>query len=194
MKKTLLMLAISAIVASPSLARADWSSDLQAAINSNNFAEINVIAANNPNDQGGIALALLTAAKNDVGSHDGTAIKLFTLATPFADQLSPSQALPASTAIVALVGLAGNPELQHKDPKGAHQVFTAALTMSSDSPIATVRPGLHNFVVAAAEDFGDKYAQNDPDKKDLDDHINLALQVGSPPPLGPHGVLTPSPE
>jgi len=51
---------------------------------------------------------------------------------------------------------------------------------------------LHNAALADANDFmGNNPAGTD---KNLSDEVDLALQVGSPPPLGPHGVINPSAE
>jgi hypothetical protein len=91
-----------------------------------------------------------------------------------------------------MLTLAKDPGFQRGNPNGANAIFTAALAMSSEPNIVVGNPLLHNAALADANDF----MGNNPSiaDKGLSDEVDLALQVGSPPPLGPRGVINPSAE
>ena len=190
-KLSLLTLTIALLSGTPAVA-ADWTSQLQNAVKTGNFSEINVIAAENPQDQGQIAMYLLQQTQDNVKSHPDFAIKLFNTATPFVGQVSLTDAAKAGHSVNLMLVLANDPGFQKANPAGANDIFTDALAMSSEPNIVVGNPLLHNTALADANDF----MGNNPsiaDKK-LSDEVDLALQVGSPPPLGPHGVINPSRE
>jgi hypothetical protein len=171
---------------------ADWNTELQTAVKTGNFAEIDVIAAEHPDHQGGIAMYLLSQTQENIKSHPDQAIKLFNAAVPFAGQIPLSDAGKAGRTVYLMLVLANDPGFQKGNPNGVNDIYTAALAMSSEPNIVVGNPLLHNAALADANDFmGSNPTIAD---KKLSDEVDLALQVGSPPPLGPHGVINPSQE
>ncbi len=175
---------------SPALA-ASWTEAIQGAIKNGDFAQIDVVAAKNPEQQGDIAMYLLQQSQNSA-LNEGTRVKLFASTMPFGSQIPLSDAGEASTIIGKMLNLAGDPDFQKKHTHDANDIITTALSLTSEPNIVTANPNLHNLAVAEADDF----ATNNPgevDKK-LKDQVDLALQIGLPPPLGPRGIINPSQE
>lgn len=193
MKKFALVLIAAFLLAQGNVAVAsDWTTELREALANGNFAEINVIAANNPTAQNDIAMFLLREGQNNLATRPDVAIKLFAAAVPFASQIKLPNAREAGNIISAFLALARDPAFQRRSPQGASEIFTAALAMSTEPNIVVANPNLHNVALANARDFmGDDASDAN---KVLADQISLALQVGSPPPIGPHGVINPSAE
>lgn len=195
MKKFALILIAAFLFAQSHAALAsDWATELREALANGNFAEINVIAANNPNAQSDIAMFLLREGQNNLAARPDVAIKLFTAAVPFASQIKLASAREAGNIISTFLALARDPAFQNRNHQGASEIFTAALAMSTEPNLVVANPNLHNVALADARDFmGDSPNPSDTNKI-LADQINLALQIGSPAPLGPHGVINPSAE
>lgn len=195
MKKFALILIAALLFAHSHTAIAsDWMTELREALANGNFAEINVIAANNPNAQNDIAMLLLREAQNNLATRPDVAIKLFTAAVPFASQIKLASAREAGNIVATFLALARDPAFQKRNPQGASEIFTAALAMSTEPNLVVANPNLHNIALADARDFmGDDPNPSDANKV-LADQISLALQVGSPAPIGPRGVINPSAE
>ncbi|MER2519247.1 MAG: hypothetical protein ABTQ34_00990 [Bdellovibrionales bacterium] len=193
MKKFALVIIAALLFAqSHAVVASDWMTELREALANGNFAEINVIAANNPGAQNDIALFLLREGQNNLATRPDVAIRLFSAAVPFASQIKLTSAREAGNIIAAFLALARDPAFQKRNPQGASDIFTAALAMSIEPNIVVANPNLHNVVLADARDFmGDNPVDAN---KVLADQINLALQVGSPAPIGPRGVINPSAE
>lgn len=193
MKKFTLILIATFLLGQGSAAIAsDWMTDLREALTNGNFTEINVIAANNPGAQNDIAMFLLREGQNNLATRPDVAIKLFTAAVPFASQIKLPSAREAGNIISTFLALARDPAFQRRNPQGASEIFTSALAMSTEPNLVVANPNLHNAALADARDFmGDNPSDAN---KVLADQVSLALQVGSPPPIGPHGVINPSAE
>lgn len=190
MKKLLLISAFlfSFAVVSPVHAAA-WTDAIQNAIKSGDYAQIDVIGAKYPEAQGEIAMYLLQQSQNPALSQDAR-IKLFVAATPYVGQVPPADAGKAAAIIQAMVNLANNPAFRKSNPHDTAEIFAAAVSMTSQPNIVAQDPNFRNLVLANADDFlGD--APADVIKK-LQEQVSLALQIGTPPPLGPRGTLLPS--
>lgn len=173
-----LMLTIFAI--SPAFA-ASVTEQIQAAVKSGNFEQINVIAAKNPEDQGDIAMYLLQQSQNSALSED-VRIKLFTSAAPFGSQIPVDDSQQAASLIGDMLN-----QLP-PDHKKASGVIAAALGLSDQPNILTGNPQVHEKALALADEY---VADGD---KALQDQVDLALQVGLNPPVGPRGIIVPSVE
>ncbi len=191
MKKFYLVIATVILISAAPVSAADWKSDTQAAITSGNLAEINVIAANNPSAQGAIAMMLLKQAQSQVNTRPADAIKMFNAAALFASQISLSDGPAAGNVVNTMLVLASGADFQKKNARDAGDIFKAALAISDEPNIIVTNPTLHNRVLANATDFMNDNPFVDSGVKE---QVNLALQIGSPPPLGPHGVINPSAE
>ncbi|MDX2028938.1 MAG: hypothetical protein SFW62_09955 [Alphaproteobacteria bacterium] len=190
MKKLLLVIALVFSIAGISpVHAATWTNEVQAAIQSGNFEQINVIGAKNPSAAGDIAVYLLQQSQNKALSQD-VRVKLFTAATPFAGQIAPNDTAAAGKIINAMLALANNPAFQKTNPNAAADIYASALNMSGQPNMIVGNPNLHNAVLADADDFLGN-APADADKR-LREQVSLALFVGAPPPLGPRGIINPS--
>ncbi len=193
MKKFMLVFVVALLLAQSHVALAsDWMTELREAVANGNFAEINIIAANNPGAQNDIAMFLLREGQNNLATRPDVATRLFAAAVPFASQIKLGSAREAGNVIATFLALARDPAFQKRNPQGASDIFTAALAMSIEPNIVVANPNLHNVALADARDFmGDNPADAN---KVLADQISLALQIGSPAPIGPRGVINPSAE
>lgn len=192
MKKLLLVIALTFSVAGIFSAHAaTWTSEVQAAIQSGNFEQINVIGAKNPAAAGEIAMYLLQQSQDKALSPQ-VRVKIFNAAAPFVGQIPPKDTPAVGKIISAMLDLAKDPAFRKNNPAAASDIYAAALNMSSQPNIIVGNPNLHNIVLADADDYIDDNAAY-VDKR-LQEQVSLALQVGAPPPLGPRSTINPSQE
>lgn len=155
---------------SPALA-ASWTAAVNAAISSGNYGAINQIVAANPGAAGDISLFLLNQASADASSNPGKAVQLLNVATPLAAQIPPADAGTVVGDITGLLNLANDPGFQKNNTKGAAQIFSDALSLTSLPNLGQSGGTLHGTVVAEAGDF--LAAHPDADGK-LHDDVSLA--------------------
>ncbi len=191
MKKILLVIAGIMLFAAASPALAKTLDDIQAAIKSGDLSKINIIAAKNPSDQGDIAMYLLEQSQNASLSQD-LRVKLYDAVAPFAGQIALSDATQASSIAKVMLNMANDPGFQKAHPKQAAAILATTLTISDQANILTVDPNLHDLAVADAKEYTENYP-GEVDKR-LQDEVDLALQIGLPPPLGARGIVNPSRE
>lgn len=191
MKKLLIVLTVMALPLIGGASQAQAATviqQVQAAINSGNFQQIDVIAAKNPEDQGDIAMYLLQQSQNSSLSQS-TRIKLFEAAAPFGNQIPTEDANQAAALIAAMLNLSGDPNFQKDHPKEAAGIIAAALSLSDQPNILSSNQGLHNVALAQANDL-----PGGADDQALKDQVDLAYQIGLSPPIGPRGIINPSVE
>lgn len=185
MKKSLAIISLISFIGAVSSAHAaTWTSALQTAIQQGNFNQINIIAAQNPQSQGDIALYLLQQSQQDQGK---TKIKLFLAAAPFVGQIGASDAGKADDLILAMLKIASDENFQNGDPKGAAAIFTAALIMSNQPNIVAADPNLHAAVLEEAHKFHEKHPGTD---NNFDEQVSLA-EAGGAPTFPPYGTINP---
>lgn len=188
MKKLALISAlIVTLFASTVAFAASWTEQIQAAIKNGKFDQIDVIAAKNPEDQGDIAMYLLQQSQNTGLSQD-VRIKIFTSAAPFGSQIPQEDSTQAASLISDMLNLSGDPAFQQSHHQQAVAIISTALGLSDQPNILTGNPNVHEVALAQANEF-----INDGDQG-LQDQVDLALQVGLSPPVGPRGIINPSAE
>jgi opacity protein-like surface antigen len=187
MKKLLIALTVAAVplFGASAAHAATVIQQVQAAVQSGNYEQIDVIAAKNPEDQGDIAMYLLQQSQNSALSEQ-VRIKLFTAAAPFGSQIPTEDATEAATLISNMLTLSGNPNFQKDHPKEAANIIATALSLSNQPNILASNEGVHNEALAQANDLPAGFQD-----AGLQDQVDLALQVGLSPPLGPRGIIAP---
>jgi hypothetical protein len=189
-KKSIFITALAAFLTLSAPAFAGWQQDIQAAINSKNFHQVDVIAASNPGAQGEIALFLLQQAQSKLASNPELAAQIFASANPFVNQINAPKNTDAAAVLLSMVSTAKDGGFQQKNCVGALTILGAALSMSTLPNISSVAPNLHAITLAAANDS----LESKPlcDTKSLQDEVSLAETPGTPPRIGPGPVITPS--
>jgi hypothetical protein len=193
MKKLILSALFAILVSLSTQASASAiTTALQAAINSNNFAQIDSIAAANPAAQGEIAMYLLQQAQAKMATNPDIAARIFAAAAPFVAQIPSSQAADAASIIASIVSTASGAGFESSNPGAASSIFEAALGMTNQPNILASNPNLHATVLAGANTFLEKNPQG-ADKK-LQDIVSLAQAPGAPPTVNALGAYVPSAE
>jgi hypothetical protein len=190
MKKLLMTITLTLVsFLGASMARAaDWQDGIHAAIQNNNFNQINIIAASHPEAQGAIALYLLEQSQTYKNNPE-LEVKIFKAATPFVGRLPAADVAAADEIIAGMLTLAADKNFQQRNPQEASAIFLNALVMSSQPNVVANDPTLHSEVLEAADDFV-KENPADADKKLLEE-VSLA-EAGGAPSVTPNGTLNPS--
>ncbi len=169
-------------------AQAKWSEGIRVAIQNNNFNQVNIIAASNPEDQGAIALFLLSQSATYKNNPD-MQVKIFKAATPFVGRIPAADVAAADEAITGMLTVAADKDFQVRHPQDASEIFLTALIMSNQPNVVANDPTLHSQVLEAADDFVKKNP-SDADKKLLEE-VSLA-EAGGAPSVTPIGTINPS--
>ncbi len=154
------------------------TSSVQAAINSNNFAQIEAIAAGNPGAQGEIAMYLLQQAQSKMASNPSLAAKIFEAAGPYVSQIPAAQSASAAGMIGSIVDTANGAGFQSGNPGAASAIFGAAIGMANQPNILAANPKLYETSLANANAFLEKNPQGA--EKKLKDIVSLAQAPGAP--------------
>lgn len=182
------------LLATP-VSAASWTAAVAAALNSGDMTQIDIIAAENPTQQGDIAMFLLQQAKAKMTSNPALAAKIFAAAAAYVPQIPSANVCGNASAVQIIkdvLSSVSSASFQSGQVEAAGSVIAAAVQMSTAPNVATCAGDLNELALAAADQFLTNNPQAPLKVKQL---VSLAqTQGGGAPTVGVQGAGVPSGE